>query len=122
VISKETADLIKELFTGIVDRGTGKAVKINNLKIAGKTGTSQQLVDGTYSKSKYNASFIGFFPVENPQIAMIVVLDNPKGNYYGGTTAAPIFRNIALRIVNSSDVLAKAATTLSPIEITKEKK
>ncbi|MGB9701783.1 MAG: peptidoglycan D,D-transpeptidase FtsI family protein [Candidatus Kapaibacteriota bacterium] len=122
VISKETSDLIKELFTGIVDRGTGKAVKISNLKIAGKTGTSQQLVDGTYSKSKYNASFIGFFPVENPQIAMIVVLDNPKGNYYGGTTAAPIFRNIALRIVNSSDILAKASTTLNPIELKTQNK
>lgn len=108
VISKETSDLIKNLFTGIVDRGTGKAVRIENLKIAGKTGTSQQLVDGTYSKSKYNASFVGFFPVENPQIAMIVVLDNPKGSYYGGTTAAPIFRNIALRIINSSPILATA--------------
>jgi cell division protein FtsI (penicillin-binding protein 3) len=108
VISKETSELIKELFTGIVDRGTGKAVKIDNMRIAGKTGTSQQIVDGTYSKSKYNASFVGFFPVENPQIAMIIVLDNPKGNYYGGATAAPIFRNIALRIVNSSDVLINA--------------
>jgi len=107
VISKETADLIKDLFVGIVENGTGKAVKIPNLKIAGKTGTSQQLVDGSYSKAHYNASFVGFFPVENPKIAMIVVLDNPKTNYYGGATAAPIFRNIALRIINSSDVLLK---------------
>ncbi len=107
VISKETSDLIKDLFVGIVENGTGKAVKIPNLKIAGKTGTSQQLVDGSYSKAHYNASFVGFFPVENPKIAMIVVLDNPKTNYYGGATAAPIFRNIALRIINSSDVLLK---------------
>ncbi len=107
VISKETSDLIKELFVGIVENGTGKAVKIANLKIAGKTGTSQQLVEGSYSKAHYNASFVGFFPVDNPQIAMIVVLDNPKTNYYGGATAAPIFRNIALRIINSSDILLK---------------
>lgn len=107
VISKETSDLIKELFVGTIENGTGKAVKIPNLKIAGKTGTSQQLVEGTYSKARYNASFVGFFPVDNPKIAMIVVLDNPKTNYYGGATAAPIFRNIALRIINSSDILLK---------------
>lgn len=107
VISKETSDMIKDLFIGIVENGTGKAVKIANLKIAGKTGTSQQLVEGSYSKAHYNASFVGFFPVDNPQIAMIVVLDNPKTNYYGGATAAPIFRNIALRIINSSDILLK---------------
>lgn len=107
VISRETSDIIKDLFVGIVERGTGKAVKIPNLKIAGKTGTSQQLIEGEYSKAHYFASFVGFFPVENPQIAMIVVLDNPKTNYYGGATAAPIFRNIALRIVNSSNVLLK---------------
>ncbi|OGU56319.1 MAG: hypothetical protein A2X64_08790 [Ignavibacteria bacterium GWF2_33_9] len=107
VISKETANLLKSLFTGIVDRGTGKAVRIKNLKIAGKTGTSRRLKDGIYV-NQYNASFVGFLPEENPQIAMIVVLYNPKGNIYGGTTAAPIFRNIALRIINSSDVLAKA--------------
>jgi cell division protein FtsI (penicillin-binding protein 3) len=108
VLSKETSQLIGDLFTGIVDRGTGKAVKIENLKIAGKTGTSSQLVDGSYSTSHYNASFVGFFPVENPQLAMIIVLDSPKGSYYGGTTAAPIFRNIALRIINSSNILARA--------------
>lgn len=107
VISKETSDKIKDLFVGIIENGTGKTAKIQNLKIAGKTGTSQQLVEGEYSKAHYNASFVGFFPVENPQIAMIVVLDNPKTNYYGGATAAPIFRNIALRIVNSSDILLK---------------
>ena len=109
VISKETSDTLKDLFTGIVENGTGKAVRIKNLKIAGKTGTSQQLVRGVYSKSEYNASFVGFFPVDNPQIAIIVVLDNPKGNYYGGSTAAPIFRNIVLRIITSSDILAKSA-------------
>lgn len=106
VISKETSDTLKDLFTGIVEYGTGKAGRIKNLKIAGKTGTSQQLVGGVYSKSHYNASFVGFFPAGNPQIAMIVVLDSPKGVYYGGSTAAPIFKSIALRIITSSEILA----------------
>ncbi len=102
VVSKSTSDMIKDLFYGVIERGTGKAVRIKNLQIAGKTGTSQQLVDGSYSKARYNASFVGFFPVDNPKVAMIVVLDNPKGVYYGGATSAPIFKNIALRMVNSS--------------------
>ncbi len=103
VVSKNTSDMIKDLFYGVIERGTGKSVRINNLQIAGKTGTSQQLVNGSYSKAHYNASFVGFFPVDNPKVAMIVVLDNPKGVYYGGATSAPIFKNIALRMVNSSD-------------------
>jgi cell division protein FtsI (penicillin-binding protein 3) len=113
VISKATSDTLKNLFTGIVEYGTGKSGRIKNLKIAGKTGTSQQLVGGVYSKSHYNASFVGFFPADNPQIAMIVVLDSPQGVYYGGSTAAPIFKNIALRIITSSDILAKPAVTSS---------
>ncbi|HRT68105.1 MAG TPA: penicillin-binding transpeptidase domain-containing protein, partial [Bacteroidota bacterium] len=99
-----------DLLTGVVEYGTGKSVRIKNLKIAGKTGTSQQLVGGRYSKSQYNASFVGFFPSDSPKIAMIVVLDSPKGVYYGGSTAAPIFKNITLRIISSSDILAKPAT------------
>ncbi|HRS02238.1 MAG TPA: penicillin-binding protein 2 [Bacteroidota bacterium] len=110
VISKETSDVMKDLLTGVVEYGTGKSVRIKNLKIAGKTGTSQQLVGGRYSKSQYNASFVGFFPSDSPKIAMIVVLDSPKGVYYGGSTAAPIFKNITLRIISSSDILAKPAT------------
>jgi len=101
VISKNTARTLTELFVGVVESGTGKDAKIENIKIAGKTGTSQKLIEGNYSKSKYTSSFIGYFPAENPQIVVAVIIDAPgAGEYYGGKVSAPIFRKIAERIIN----------------------
>jgi cell division protein FtsI/penicillin-binding protein 2 len=101
VISKNTARTLTELFVGVVESGTGKDAKIENVKIAGKTGTSQKLIEGNYSKSKYTSSFIGYFPAENPQIVVAVIIDAPgAGEYYGGKVSAPIFRKIAERIIN----------------------
>ncbi len=101
VISKNTAKSLTELFVGVVERGTGKDAKIENIMIAGKTGTSQKIVEGKYSKSKYTSSFMGYFPAENPQIVVTVIIDAPgAGEYYGGKVSAPIFRKIAERIIN----------------------
>ncbi|MGE5480194.1 MAG: penicillin-binding transpeptidase domain-containing protein [Chloroflexota bacterium] len=103
VISDATNNKIVPLFTSIVNNGTGKSARIEGIEIAGKTGTTQQLVAGSYSKRHYTASFVGFFPANKPRIAMLVVLDQPSaGSYYGGATAAPVFRNIALRYLSSS--------------------
>lgn len=79
--------------------GTGHPAYIAGLRTAGKTGTARKVVDGRYSDGKYRASFVGLFPADNPQVAMIVVLDEPQANIYGGETAAPIFRNIARRLM-----------------------
>ncbi|MCC6866701.1 MAG: transpeptidase family protein [Ignavibacteria bacterium] len=101
VISKNTAKQLTEMFVGVVERGTGKDAAIENIKIAGKTGTSQKLVDGNYSKSKYTSSFIGYFPADNPQIVVAVIIDAPgNGEIYGGKVSAPIFRKISERIIN----------------------
>ena len=101
VISRNTAKQLTEMFVGVVDRGTGKDAAIENIKIAGKTGTSQKLVDGNYSKSKYTSSFIGYFPAENPQIVIAVIIDAPgNGEIYGGKVSAPIFKKIAERLIN----------------------
>jgi cell division protein FtsI/penicillin-binding protein 2 len=101
VISKTTARTLTELLTGVVERGTGIDARIDNIKIAGKTGTSQKLVEGEYSKSKYTSSFIGYFPAENPQMVISVIIDAPgSGEYYGGKVAAPVFKNIARRIID----------------------
>lgn len=100
VVSRNTARTLTELLVGVVERGTGVDAKIDNIKIAGKTGTSQKIVDGAYSKSKYTASFIGYFPAENPQIVVAVIMDAPQaGEIYGGKVAAPIFKKIAERII-----------------------
>lgn len=106
VISKNTSRTLTELLYGVVERGTGVEAKINNIKIAGKTGTSQKLINGKYSKSEYTASFVGYFPAENPKIVISVIMDAPKSNqYYGGKVAAPVFRNIAERIINLTGLL-----------------
>jgi cell division protein FtsI/penicillin-binding protein 2 len=102
VVSSETAHTVTDLLVGVVERGTGTAARIPGLRIAGKTGTAQQLFDGAYSKEKYNASFVGFFPAEDPKVTLLVLLDSPTNGYYGGQVAAPIFREIARRVVNAS--------------------
>lgn len=109
VISTNIATRLAELFKGVVTDGTGKASKIEGLNIAGKTGTSQQLENGAYSKKNYNASFSGFFPAEDPQIALMVIVDKPRGSYYGGSVAAPIFKNIALRWASTGNIDVSAS-------------
>lgn len=106
VISRGTARSLTELLYGVVERGTGTEAKIDNIKIAGKTGTAQKIVDGSYSKRKYTASFIGYFPAEDPQIVVAVIIDAPgSGEFYGGHVAAPIFKRIAERIIAINGII-----------------
>lgn len=99
VVTIETARKLSEMFKGVVDRGTGTDAKIEGVSIAGKTGTTQKLVDGEYSSSSHISSFVGYFPSEKPEIIITIVLDDPKNGYYGGKVAAPIFRKIATRLI-----------------------
>jgi cell division protein FtsI/penicillin-binding protein 2 len=80
-----------------VAAGTGKKAQLEFYDVAGKTGTAQKIVDGAYSHSKHYASFIGFFPADDPQVCIAVMLDEPRKGMYGGETAAPVFRRIAER-------------------------
>lgn len=103
VVSEKTAKTLTSLFTGVVDRGTGTDAKITGVNIAGKTGTAQRIINGEYSSNSHNSSFVGYFPAEDPQIIITVILNDPKsGEYYGGKVAAPIFQKIANRIINFS--------------------
>ncbi|MBM4157664.1 MAG: PASTA domain-containing protein [Ignavibacteria bacterium] len=105
VIQQSTSKELNSFFIGVVQRGTGRAANIENVTIAGKTGTSQRIVDGKYSSGSHNSTFIGYFPAEDPQILITVILDDPKsGEFYGGRVAAPIFRNIAQRIIDYKGV------------------
>lgn len=99
VIADETSVLMRNLLGGVVKNGTGKKAASDLISIGGKTGTSQKLVDGKYSRAHYNSSFIGFFPVENPKISMLILVNSPDVGKYGGLVAAPIFKNIADRLV-----------------------
>ena len=77
---------------------SSKNIKNNHYKIAGKTGTAQKIVNGKYIK-KYNTSFVGYFPADNPQYSCIIVVDKPKGfRQYGSNVSAPVFKEIADKI------------------------
>jgi cell division protein FtsI/penicillin-binding protein 2 len=101
VISSRTSAEMRNIFVGVVNNGTGGNAKLDLITVGGKTGTSQKLVNGSYSKSKYNSSFIGFFPADNPKIICFVLVNSPEKGKYGGQVAAPIFRNIAQRIIKT---------------------
>lgn len=102
IVSEKTAsDLILTIFEDVVLKGTGQAAQIDGFSVAGKTGTAQKLEPtGGYTSSKHLATFVGFVPAKNPVISMIVVIDEPKvGLHYGGQVAAPVFREIARRVL-----------------------
>ena len=110
VISEETAKTLKDFFIGVVERGTGQVARIPGITIAGKTGTSRKFVDGKYETGSYNASFVGFFPAEKPEIVCLVILENPKtGGYTGAMASAPIFKAIAQQIINNNGLFSKNA-------------
>jgi cell division protein FtsI (penicillin-binding protein 3) len=96
VISKQTAAQLRQMLEGVLaPGGTASEVSVPGYTLAGKTGTAEVAVDGGYSKSKFVASFVGFAPAQNPQLLVAVVVDEPQGDYYGGTVAAPAFGEIA---------------------------
>ncbi|MDD4752977.1 MAG: stage V sporulation protein D [Desulfitobacteriaceae bacterium] len=95
VISQETANLTCDILESVVAEGTGRNAYIEGYRVGGKTGTAQKAGPGGYMQGKYVASFIGIAPVNDPQIAALVVIDEPQGYpYYGGTLAAPIFKAV----------------------------
>ena len=94
-ISKETAQRLKPILARVVEQGTGKLAKPKGRSAAGKTGTAQKVFNGLYSQDRFYATFIGFAPVEDPELAMIIVFDEPYPNHFGGTVSAPVFREVA---------------------------
>jgi cell division protein FtsI/penicillin-binding protein 2 len=97
VISPQTAAQLRQMLEGVLaPGGTASEVSVPGYTLAGKTGTAQVAVNGTYSNSRYVASFVGFAPAANPRLLVAVVVDEPQqGSYYGGTVAAPAFGEIA---------------------------
>lgn len=104
VLSPETSKRIAAILTDVVgaEDGTGKHARIVNVAVAGKTGTSQKFdfARRAYSSERVKTSFMGFFPSENPQIAMLVILDEPQRDKWGGVAAAPVFRSIGEQLLN----------------------
>jgi cell division protein FtsI (penicillin-binding protein 3) len=103
VVSPETAKRLTNIMTDVVgaEDGTGKHARIVNVAVAGKTGTSQKFdfTRHVYSSERVKTSFMGFFPADDPQVAMLVILDEPQRDKWGGVAAAPVFRDIGEQIL-----------------------
>jgi cell division protein FtsI (penicillin-binding protein 3) len=96
VISSEVAGEVREMLEGVLaPGGTAEEVSVPGYTLAGKTGTAQVAEDGAYSETKFVASFMGFAPAQNPRLLVGVIVDQPQGDIYGGSVAAPAFGEIA---------------------------
>lgn len=97
VTSRGTAAELTGIMEGVVERGTGKLARLEDFEVAGKTGTANKNENGSYIKTDYNVSFVGFVPASKPALTILVVIDTPRGpnRPFGGTVSAPIFHRIA---------------------------
>lgn len=97
IVSEETAAAVTRMLRGVVSAGSGVEAAVPGYRVAGKTGTAAKPdpIEGGYSDTRYVASFAGFAPAENPRFVVLVTVDEPSGTIWGGTAAAPAFREIA---------------------------
>ena len=106
IASSESIEYAQELLKGVVMQGTGRKLQTDIVTIAGKTGTTRVNYFKEGHEKEYNASFAGYFPVDNPKYSMIVVVYKPQGGvYYGASAAGPVFKKIAERVMTLSDNL-----------------
>jgi cell division protein FtsI (penicillin-binding protein 3) len=121
VVSENTAVALRGMLEGVTLNGTAKQAQLDGYSAAGKTGTAQKIDPRTkaYSLTKHVASFVGFAPVSNPAVVIVVVIDEPAGAYHGGDVAAPVFREIAEQILPDLGV-APDADFKSPQELIAE--
>ncbi len=121
VIKPEAAATMREILTQVVERGTGTKAKIPDVRVGGKTGTAQKILPGGkgYSHSSFMSSFVGFAPADDPRYAMVVVLDEARPLYYGGTVAAPVFKEVmeAALLTQGSRPRQESATPLTPEQV-----
>jgi cell division protein FtsI (penicillin-binding protein 3) len=116
VISAETAIALRGMLEGVTLNGTAKKAQLDGYSAAGKTGTAQKIdpKTRTYSATKFVGSFVGFAPVSNPQVVIIVVIDEPSGAYHGGDVAAPVFREVAEQVLPTLGVEPDIETKSAP--------
>ena len=119
-VSPEIAAKLREFLRGAVgDGGTGERGQLTNFPLLGKTGTARRFVGGRYV-SEHTASFAALFPADDPQLVVIVKIENPKGEYYGGLTAAPLTKTMlqqalaSHRVAIDRSVLATAESAQAP--------
>ncbi len=94
VVDASVASQLTRMLRGVVEEGTGRQAALGTYLVAGKTGTARRAIGGHYLPGHYWASFVGIFPAQDPQLVLVVKLDDPQGSYFGGSTAAPVVRTI----------------------------
>ncbi len=104
VISDETSGDLRDALEKVVSEGTGTQAFVPGYRLAGKTGTANKVVDGRVTEGRYLAWFIGFAPANDPQLALLVMVDEPQGAYYGGLIAAPVFSGIMRDVLRYLEV------------------
>jgi len=116
VISAETAIALRGMLEGVTLNGTAKKAQLDGYSAAGKTGTAQKIDPRTKTSSstKFVGSFVGFAPVSNPQVVIIVVIDEPAGAYHGGDVAAPVFREVAEQVLPTLGVMPDIEVKSAP--------
>ena len=92
------------MLEGVVKDGSGKKAYIDGYKIGGKTGTAQKFENGRIAAGKYVSSFVGFFPANKPKYLALVVVNEPKGAYYGSVVAAPCAKEIFQEIIDLKNI------------------
>ena len=102
----KTAATLRDMMETVILEGTGKRAKLNGYTAAGKSGTAQKIdpETGRYSRNQYIASFVGFVPVNDPVLTILVVLDSPVGQHYGGDVGGPVFQRVAEQALAYLDV------------------
>jgi cell division protein FtsI (penicillin-binding protein 3) len=108
IVKGETIRQVKECLEEVVISGTGKKLKSDKYDFAGKTGTSRVNYFKPDERPEYNASFVGYFPADNPKYSIMVMLYDPKKSFYGSSAAGPVFRSITDRIYAIKPALQKS--------------
>lgn len=98
VVDKETALRVTDILCSVVEEGTGVEAAFADIRVAGKTGTAQKVVNGTYSNTSIVTTFIGYFPAESPDYLIAIMLDEPKKGLWASSIVAPVFKTVAQRI------------------------
>lgn len=122
VVSDHTAGMMKQMLTKVVSsEGTARRAEMPGYSVAGKTGTARKIINGRYSHTHHVASFSGFFPAKNPEVAITVVVDDAKidGPAYGGVVAAPLFKEIGMKLVPHLDI--KKPDNLEPFIVSNDR-
>ncbi len=104
VISEKASGMLNKMLEQVVSEGSGKQAYIEGYRVAGKTGTAQKYQNGVIAQGKYVSSFVGYFPANNPQYLALVIIDEPEGQYYGSTVAAPYAKQVFEGVIKLKNI------------------